>query len=522
MSVVRKAVTAQEMRAIERAWFDSGRITLEELMERVGKSVADWISSHREREVPISQANVVALVGKGNNGGDALVASKHLARYGTKCVACICLPRDKDDPVRQDAARAGVRVLELTADSSLDELADLCANADVVIDGVFGFSISRAISEPLIGIFETVRRNSSHIVAIDMPSGADPDSGNVDPHTLHADVTLSIGMYKLGSALGFGHPCYGDKIEVLDYSLPPELNAHITREVIDDDFAKSLLPHRPMTGHKGSFGRSLLIAGSKNYIGAAVLATRACLKSGAGLVSLASIQNICNTSAIAAPEASYIPLPETTNGELDANNAYNELAEKIPLFESVLIGPGLGQSDGAKLLMNRLMNNDDLWHSRKVVLDADGLNIMSEVDGWHEKFGENLIITPHPGEMSRLLKCSIEDIESDRLAVIEDAARRFGCVVILKGAVTLIAHPNGQVRISMMANSGMGRGGTGDVLAGLVTGIANSLSAFDAATLGVYLHGVSGMSVERYKSVYGMTASDVADNIPWAWYQLAS
>ena len=251
MSVARKAVTAEEMRAIERAWFDSGQITLEELMERVGKSVANWISSHREREIPISQSNVVALVGKVNNGGDALVAAKHLARYGANCVACICLPRDKDDPVKLDTIRAGVRELDLTVDVNLDELAELCAKADVVIDGVFGFSISRPISEPLIGIFDTVRRNSSQVLAIDMPSGADPDSGNVDPHTLHADVTLSVGMYKLGSALGFGHPCYGDKIEVLDYGLPPELNAHITREVIDDDFAKSLLPDRPRTGLRG-------------------------------------------------------------------------------------------------------------------------------------------------------------------------------------------------------------------------------------------------------------------------------
>ncbi len=516
-----KAVTASEMLEIEQAWFDCGEITVHQLMERVGKSIADWIIADLDSNPALS--NVVILVGKGNNGGDALIAAKHLAASGAYCTACLCLPRDQTDPLFLEATSAGVELCDLTRKPRLNRLSELTRSADVIVDGVFGFSISRPIAEPIKSIFEICGASGAKIVAVDMPSGADPDSGRLDPSALPADVTLSIGLHKLGPAVRFGSDGYGASMELVDYGLPESFNAHIKREVIDRRLAKSLLPDRTRIGHKGTFGQVLIIAGSKNHIGAAGLSTMACLRSGAGLVSLAAPQIVCNAVAVLAPESSYFPLPKTKSGTIDDAAAWRELKDLIAQSDSVLIGPGLGRSDAVRSLLSRMLADKDSWRGcNSVVIDADGLNLCAELPEWWQSFDGNLIITPHPGEMARLLECSIAEIEDDRIYAVEASSDRFGCVTVLKGAVTLISDAEGFTRMNLMPNDGLARGGTGDVLAGLVAGLSNAVSPFDAATLGCYVHALAGVLSRKKKSAYGMTARDVVEMIPYAFSRLAS
>lgn len=507
------------MLAIEESWFATGEISLEGLMDRVGKAIAQWVLTDLGDSGPNSQ--VLALAGKGNNGGDAIVAAKYLLDAGVQTTVATVLPRNDDDPLISSFVAAGGAVVELSGGTAAHELSNLCAKTDLILDGVFGFSISRPIEEPIASLFRVAKSSGKKVVAIDVPSGANPDSGTFDPNGLPADVCLPVGLHKLGPATRFGDPCYGERIDVLDVDLPFDLTRDIRREVNDFDLARDLLPNRSSTGHKGDFGRSLLLAGSSAYIGAAYLATNACVRSGVGLVALATSNTAYRALAGTIPEATYIPLNEDVNGVLPGP-AYTTLQERIPEMNSALIGVGVGLSYGIRELVARLTSNREMWDDCTVVIDADGLTLVSTMDRWWEVFRGNLIITPHPGEMSRLLGISIDAVQNDRVAAVETAARRFNCIAILKGATTLIASPDGRLRVNMQPNNALARGGTGDVLAGLITGLAARSDPFDAASLGVFIHSLCGRFAREDLTPYAMTAGDLIKYLPNAFRELAS
>lgn len=519
MSNAKKIVTAAEMLAIEESWFSTGEITLEDLMDRVGGAIADWVLADLGDDA--TKSHVLALVGKGNNGGDAIVAARYLMEAGVRTTVAIVLPRTDDDQLLADFSAAAGDVVDVSGPSGARKTANLCNKTNLILDGVFGFSISRPIEEPVSSILKAAKASGKKTIAIDVPSGADPDRGTFDPNGLPADVCLPVGLHKLGPATRFGDPCYGERIDVLDVELPYDLTGHIRREVNDFDLARDLLPDRSSTGHKGDFGRSLLLAGSKAYIGAAYLAANACVRSGVGLVALATTTTAYQALAGRTPEATYIPLSEDINGVLP-DPAYNTLRERIPEMNSVLIGVGVGLSSGIRELLARLTSDNTIWENRTVVLDADGITLASTIDRWWEAFNGNLIITPHPGEMSRLLGISIDEVQSDRVTAAETAARRFNCVTVLKGATTLIASPDGRLRVNMLPNDALARGGTGDVLAGLVTGLAAKSDPFDAASLGVFIHSMSGRFAREELTPYAMTASDLIKYLPQAFRELAS
>ena len=254
---------------IEERWFATGDITLEALMDRVGRAIADWILTDLGEDA--SKSHILALVGKGNNGGDAIVAAKYLLEADVDVTVATVLARDENDPLMIDFVTAGGTVVDLTGSSAEGVLSNLCDKTDLILDGVFGFNISRPIEEPIASLFRTIRSSGKKVVAIDLPSGAHPDSGTFDSNGLPADVCLPVGLHKLGPAARFGDPCYGHRIEVLDVNMPNHLSSHIHREANDIDLARTLMPDRSTTGHKGDFGRALLYAGSSSYVGAAEL-----------------------------------------------------------------------------------------------------------------------------------------------------------------------------------------------------------------------------------------------------------
>ena len=273
MAPNRKVVTAAEMQSIEQRWFESGEITLEGMMDRVGRAIADWVLADLGQDA--RDKRVLALVGKGNNGGDALIAGKYLLEAGIETTVGLILPRDGDDPPMTQFVEAGGNVVDLRGAGFGHMLSNLCDKNELILDGVFGFSISRPIEEPISSVFAAAKSSGTQIVAIDMPSGANPDTGEFDPNGLPADECLPVGLAKLGPAIRFGDPAYGDEMTVLDVGIPSRFTDHIKREVNTTELARTLLPDRDQTAHKGDFGRALLVAGSMTYVGAASLAARA-------------------------------------------------------------------------------------------------------------------------------------------------------------------------------------------------------------------------------------------------------
>ena len=518
MSEIQKIVTAAEMQAIEQRWFDSGEIRSDQLIDRVGKAVANWILD--DLATLASDTRILVLVGKGNNGSDALVAARYLAGSVSNVTVALAMERP-DDPILDALSNSGMNIVSLSGRTANRRLTHLCTDTDIVIDGVLGYSISRPIEEPLASMFQIVKESGKRVIAIDLPSGANPDTGQFDPNGLPAETCLTVGLHKLGPAVRFGDSCYGNQISVLDIEMPTRLTEFYKREVNNLELARTLLPSRDAVGHKGDFGRSLLVCGSNTYVGAASLAVRACVRSGVGLVALATPISAYQALAGSIPEATYIPLDEDGNGVLPGT-AFQQIQNNIENMDSVLVGVGLSLSYGARALVSRLASTRDIWKGHTVVVDADGLTLVAEVSNWWEVFDGNLIITPHPGEMSRLLGISISEVEADRLTAVQTAAERFNCVVVLKGATTLIASPDGRLRVNMAPNHGLAKGGSGDVLAGLITGLCARIDPFDAASLGVFIHSHTGQSARDELTPFAMTASDLLTYLPNAFRALAS
>ncbi len=512
-----KAVTTAQMRQIEQASVEAG-VSLDTLMENAGLAVADNVS----RQLGDTWGRrVVILIGPGNNGGDGLVAARHLARRGAHVRAFICLPRKGPDPKRGPAEEAGARVEDALDDTGMAELDSAAGRADVIIDAVLGTGQSRAIEPPLADSLAAARNSGTPVVAIDVPTGIRSDTGDLDPRGLPANRTLMLGLPKLGPVVRPLDPGCGE-LDVLDIGIPPGLDTDIGTEWMTASMARPMLPARPGDSHKGSYGSAFIVAGAPTYLGAPLLTARAATRAGAGLVFLASPESVYRIIGGRVEEAIYTPLPETAPGALDVADAVRIATESASRATALMAGPGLGQApDTAEFLRAFLFNANE---SVPAVLDADALNILSGTHRWWDRMACPAMLTPHPGEMSRLLDISTADVQKDRLGTALRAAEKFGRVVILKGAATLIAAPDGRVRISPWVNPGLAKGGTGDVLAGLLAGLLAQRpdELFDVASLAVYLHGLAGDIARRNIGEVGMTAGDVADALPAAFVKLAS
>lgn len=508
-----KAVTAEQMQEIERRSVEAG-VSLDTLMENAGLAVANEVAARFDR---VYGSIVTVLVGQGNNGSDGLVAARHLARRGAKVRAFALTTRPENDEKRELAEAAGVNfVLE----SDADALGSAAASSDVVIDAILGTGKARPIEEPLAGKLEAVRKAARFVVAIDLPTGMDADTGAFDENGLRADLTLMLGYPKFGPLVTVADGYCGE-IRVLDIGISTGLADDVSAESITPEFALTLLRHRPDGANKGSFGHTLIVGGSRNYLGAPLLAARAAVRSGAGLVYVAAPEPVYNLIAGQVQEAIYLPLSVSPDGDLDVPAATHEALNAAGRMSSILIGPGLGQSPATVQFVERLVRG--LGSIPPVVLDADALNIVSRMPGWPDLLETHAVLTPHPGEMARLLKTDVPDVQKDRVGAIRKAVNQFNATVVLKGAGTLVAttaDPEPRIRISPWVNSGLAKGGTGDVLAGLLAGLmAQPLNgtSYAAASLAVYLHGLAGDIARENIGEHGMTAGDVADAIPAAF-----
>jgi len=486
------------------------------LMESAGRGVADALAE----EIPrLGTRPVVVFCGKGNNGGDGVVAATHLRRQGIS-VRVVLVARTAelagDAATCLERARAeGVPIEEFDADRS-KPLAGLDQDG-VVVDALLGTGVKGEARGAVASAIETINASGATVVAIDLPSGADADSGRLPGVTVRAHRTLTLCRPKpclvLEPASSHAGPW-----RVLDIGIPDAAVAVERAEVawLDEAAAAMLMPPRPREGHKGSFGHLLAIAGSRGKSGAATLLARAALRSGAGLVTVATPRSIQPIVASSQPELMTEPLAETSRGAL-GRAALSQARRLLAGREALALGPGLGTDAATIACVVSLASAPAV----PTVLDADGLNAFAAERRPRKRLRTGrapLVLTPHPGEAARLLGTTVAAIQADRLGSARRLAAETGAVVVLKGRSSVVAHPDGRAAFNASGNPGMATGGTGDALTGVIGALlARGLPGFDAARLGTYVHGAAGDLAADRQGAEGMIAGDLIDALPQAW-----
>jgi len=514
-----KILTVDQMRQAEQDCTKIG-LPISVLMENAGKAVAEEV---KQILGDIDKQHILILIGPGNNGGDGLVAARHLHDWGAKVSLYLFSQRPPDDPNLMLVQERGIPCIEVTQGENLDRLDELLSSANAVIDALFGTGPIR----PLRGIFPQAldrisrakkKQPSLHTIALDLPSGLNADTGAVDPACPYVDNTITLGFPKPGLFNSPGAERVG-KITVADIGIPTYLAEGVTTELTTNEWANSVLPQRPLEANKGSFGRVLVVAGSINYIGAAYLACSGALRVGAGLVTLATATSLQPILASKLTEVTYLPLPESHSGIISPQAA-RLIHQGLSYYNVLLLGCGLGQSQSAtRFIKSTLFRLKPVLPS--LVLDADALNTLAKIPNWWQQLTDDAILTPHPGEMARLVGVSVDEVQSDRVGIAKKVAQEWHKTIVLKGAYTVVATPDGLSRISPIANPGLASAGTGDVLTGAIAGLlAQGLSLFDAAALGVYLHGEAGEMVKSRLGDAGMIATDLLPVLPTVIKQL--
>ncbi len=500
-----KIVSSAEMREIE-ARCEAEGIATAELMENAGRAFAEEV---REWGEGVAGKNVVVLVGPGNNGGDGLVAARYFHDWVANVDVCLCSPRPESDKNLGLLLSRGLQPTNAYEGNGLAALAQVLGSAGIVVDAVLGTGRSRPIAGrigEILAELEAARGLNSNlrVTAMDLPSGVDADSGQADPVGPQANLTVALGYPKIGMFAFPGASRVGE-LRVADIGIPDGLADNISLEMLTGPMVKALLPRRPADAHKGTFGRLVVVAGSGQYVGAAYLACAAATRVGAGLVTLACSPAVRAIVGARAAEVTYIPLGD----EAEVQDWRAALDEGVAQADALLVGCGLGRDPKVWKLVKGLLLDAER-DGPPAVIDADGLNALASEEGWWERLGREAVLTPHPGEMSRLMGASTKEIQGDRIGMAREAAKRWGKTVVLKGAHTVVARADGRAVVSPFANPGLASAGTGDVLAGAIAGlIVQGLGVWEAALAGVYLHGVAGEVGREEIGEAGLVASDL-------------
>lgn len=508
-----KLVTADQMRGIEQRAVDAG-ISLDDLMEAAGLAVAQevWLSLG-----VVAGRRVLVLCGPGNNGGDGLVAARHLADWESDVAVYMLASRDDADPNLAKVRELNVPVFVAGDDADFATLQQALDGAELVVDALLGIGRTRPIEGALAEILRRVgvargRRTPPQVIAVDLPTGVDGDSGAADPLAVRADMTVTFGFAKVGLYTMPGAEHAG-RIQVVDIGIPKDAGDDVSVELLSSSWVRERLPARPLDANKGTFGRVLVVAGSSEYVGAARLAAEACYRVGAGLVTVASPAHPRATIAPALPEATYLSFEPAD--ALDVHAAALIVAQ-LARFDVLLIGPGLSQAEGVRDAVLHILESAPST-LRACVIDGDGLNALAATAGWRERIGVPAVLTPHPGEMSRLVSATVADVQAARLGVATGAAARWSQIVVLKGAHTIVAAADGAAAVSPHANPLLAAAGTGDTLAGSIAGlIAQGASPFEAAACAVYIGGIAAEEAAATYGDRGMLAGDLARLLPAA------
>jgi len=463
----------------------------------------------------LSGKRVVILAGKGNNGGDALAVARHLYNKGFDIKTYLLA---KKDEIKGDAAAnlkilesIGIDVIEFISEEQFPEFENVLIRADLVVDGIFGTGLKGNVRGIPARLIDVVNSSSKTVVSIDIPSGINGENGKVMGCCIRASRTVTFALPKIGLLL---HPgCeYTGKITVADIGIPQKAieNFSINTYTLSRHDISSMIPVRKKEANKGSFGRVLIISGSTGMTGAGCLTAMAALRSGAGLVYIGVPSSLWHIYASSVTEAITLPLDDDGSGRL-SQSLIDRIDTVIEKKDVIAIGPGLSVNNAIIEIVGSVIKKAQV----PLVIDADALNAISADVSILKHLRVPAVITPHPGEMSRLTGIDIADIQNNRLEVAGEFAARWNVVTVLKGAGTVVAKPDGALFLNTTGNPGMATAGSGDVLAGIIAGlIGQGMKPEDAAVAGVYLHGYAGDVARSKKGECGMIAGDIIGELP--------
>lgn len=531
-----KLVSISEMHSIEQE-ADANGLTYDMMMENAGHNLSREVMQLAYAQDDEEDVQVLGFVGPGNNGGDTLVALTHLAEKGWKARAYLIKRKASGDALVKRLEDADGEVYLAEKDSEYQQLTAFLETADVVLDGVLGTGFKLPMKADISKVLGTAKKILKTIewqpliVAVDCPSGVDCDSGEVAAECIVADSTVTLAAVKQGLLKLPAYDFIGE-LRVVDIGSLEDLKSWqaVKNEVGDEILAASLLPDRPTNAHKGTFGTVLVVAGSVNYTGAALLAGKAAYRIGAGLVTLAVPAPLHTSLAGHFPEATWLLLPHEM-GSI-STPAAEVVSNNLERVTSLLIGPGLGLDDTTRDFIGNLLSGtiQKSTHAHMgfvqasgakgkqkpsslpaLVFDADGLKLLAKLPDWYKLLPAVSILTPHPGEMSELTGLTIDKIQENRLEIAVKYSAEWGHVVVLKGAFTVVAAPDGRTTTIPVATPALAHAGTGDVLAGIIAGLrAQGLEAYEAARLGAWVHAQSGLAAAV---VLGSTAAVLAGDV---------
>jgi len=536
-----KVVTARQMQALDRYTIEEIGLPGIVLMENAGRQVVARMLQHFS-DLPHRRVNIVC--GKGNNGGDGMVVARHLSALGTAVsIFLLADPQSLSGDAKtnaQIAQKLNLAIRSILSPEDLQNYRTILLDADILVDALFGTGLTppvRGLAAEVINLLNEAGKAGKPIVSVDLPSGLSADLAHpVGPHVV-ASLTVTFALPKLAHVLPPACQAIG-KLEIADIGIPEKAvqavqavqpaqavqsgqavqpgqsaqQENIQLEMIEPESIRHCWPPRSPESHKGTYGHLLVLAGSVGKTGAAYLASQSAARVGTGLVTLGIPESLNAIMEVKLTEVMTYPLPETREKTFSAQ-ATAAIEEMLPRMSALAFGPGVGVNSEVKELIGWIIHHADI----PIVLDADGINALAAHASILKEARQPMVLTPHPKELSRLLRIELKAVLDDRLEICRRAACEFNCYLALKGFRTLVADPQGNVFVNPTGNPGMATGGTGDVLTGVIGGLlAQGIPKIRALQAGVYLHGFSGDLVREQKGEYGLVATDLIEHLPIA------